>query len=249
MNEEETDSTIGCFLYVVQEDFEAIEWTMDRVVNASHGVSDIHSIKAIVRALGSGRFTDYFGLRLATVINRNRDFLLSVIQSTEILSTFFWKPLQCESAALGDIWICILQSYGINIENYLLGQLEARPNGIMKDASDEGSRGSRGLRIEHAAGGTWTLDWEWVYEQNDPGFLILSEHRAIIHWSDWCNVYGILSEVSCEELWPFYDIYSRGREELKQERFERRMSRKARKELNRTGQKVSRRKMPGTWID
>jgi hypothetical protein len=222
--------------------FEVAEWTVDRIMDASYHVSHLTNIHSIVWTFGSGRNTENLKFLLSKFMNHNRVYWLSVIQSTEMLDSLFWDETESESAVLGEIWINILQGYGVNIENYLREQLAARPNGMLEE-NVWGNIGRR-LCIEHTAWGKWTLGWEWVYDPSAPGVLIQSDHRAIIDWASHC--------ICTEDSWPFFWEHAPGwyeKGELQPERFERRMARKARKELKRSEQKVARREMPGSWID
>ncbi|KAF2685440.1 hypothetical protein K458DRAFT_388318 [Lentithecium fluviatile CBS 122367] len=89
----------------------------------------------------------------------------------------------------------------------------------------------------------WRLGWEWIYDQEEAGYLLVSEY----------------SELAAEQLYakefPFHgrvwDSVKELESSLRQRRirFEGRMAVKHRKELARKGQKQPRCRMPGTWID
>jgi hypothetical protein len=103
-------------------------------------------------------------------------------------------------------------------------------------------RNHKRIVFEPRCEGGWSLGFEWLLDHEAPGCLLVSQYQAL----------G--ADRFYAEDWPFFgNVDMSYKEDHRQHaerhaRFYRRIAAKARKERARTGQKLSRSRMPGQWV-
>jgi hypothetical protein len=146
-----------------------------------------------------------------------------------------------DSKWLGDAFLDLLASLNLDVDACIAMELERHPDGL---ASHEGGK-ERVIRIifeRHRTQGA-ILRWEWAYDPYAPGHSVVSEFNALAGDSAYYAQWPVAGFPEWELTWK--DVLQR---ELKRtQRFSRRTASKARKEGARTGRKLPRSKMPGTW--
>lgn len=149
---------------------------------------------------------------------------------------------ELDSFKVGKAFIDILLDIDVDVESFFKEYFENYPARTWISPFCPNRR----IVFDYAEEQGWTLGWKWVYDAQDPGFLVLSEFTIMV-----ADAY-----LGVENEWPFDtvdtsllypDIARRGPKS--ENRFSRRMSAKARKELKRTGQRRVRSKMPGSWVN
>jgi hypothetical protein len=152
------------------------------------------------------------------------------------------------------LWIlsfCDYSSDSFIVGSQLLEWLSELGHNIKQFKNYEGGAHSfatdplKKLVFEYCQERGWRLGYEWVLDNEACGYLLISEYRALVVES-WSAGY---------QDWPFHEsvyIYEwkEGYKEwyAKQTvRYQRRMAAKTRKDRARTGQKISKSRMPGEW--
>lgn len=173
----------------------------------------------------------------------------------ELLHTFFADQRVVVSREVGAAVISALLFFGVDVEMCMTREFLRLPLGVVKSQWQYSKR----LTFSNEGDGGYALDWEWIYDQSAPGYLLVSELTAFTVDSDYqltvvddrlhreffgtgplyANRYDTLRywmifENSGAEKWP--------------PRFERRRQKKERKERARSGLKRMRTKMPGSWV-
>jgi hypothetical protein len=153
-------------------------------------------------------------------------------------------PFGTESQKSGSRYIALLKSLGVDFKRSVEAELEELPGRILQD-----SRGmilDRKILFYQDAEQAWVLRWEWILDEEAPGYILLSKFPSVTFDEERCS-YGF--------VWPFFEAHSHlpvddhNREGPKWDaRLARRLAKTARKELARTGQKRPRSRMPGAWI-
>lgn len=147
-----------------------------------------------------------------------------------------------ESFEIGEVWIDCLRHIRVDVDAYMENLFKERPYGLLTDKTTWVPR--RRIVANYAPWRGWVLGWEWVYDEDEPGFSVVSEFNSVA------------ADTICAETWPFNlrdhlaSFIDNERISLKwMKRLGRRMEIKARKELNRSLQRKPRNNMPGTWVD
>lgn len=168
-----------------------------------------------------------------------------------LIDTFFADEDLVQPQSIGATIISALSILGIDSEACIMQELLHFPLGVIKCP---GWRLDKEITYSRQNTSGHTLDWDWIFDESAPGYLLLRElpsltvdsaahlpchgdflphkrygplfanrrDRAKIHWN------------TGEEKWP--------------PRFERRRAKKEFKERVRLGQKLTRTKMPGSWV-
>jgi hypothetical protein len=145
------------------------------------------------------------------------------------------EPLsQFESFDVGKAFVDLLLDLDVNVKKFMVEQQKNYPKW-------EGISTYSGPRyhiiFDHVEGRGWVLGFEWSYDTQDPGFLVVSEYSIMA------------TDAQDEDLdyWPYgatkwYRIHAAMR------RFDRRMAAKAQKASKLSGQRLPPSRMPGSWI-
>jgi hypothetical protein len=149
-----------------------------------------------------------------------------------LMESLFWRRFASseESQRVGSAFIDLLTRLGLDVEACINMELEYHPGGLIKSRYSDGVD----LRIvfHSLQNGGWILRWTWDLDPLAAGHILVSEHIAL--GADSFFPIG----------WPFSWYRNSGTDDARRERRE---AAKARKERARTGQKRTKRKMPGTW--
>jgi hypothetical protein len=153
---------------------------------------------------------------------------------------------ETKSQESGSRYIALLRSLSVDFKHSIEAMLEKLPGRILQGIS-VGSL-DRKILFYQDDEQDWVLRWEWVLDEEAPGYTLLSEfpsmtfggHRSTYHFGwplltlDW----GLLD-----------DDVDDGFQGLKWDvRRARRLAKTACKELARTGQKRRRSSMSGAWV-
>jgi hypothetical protein len=148
-----------------------------------------------------------------------------------------------ESQIVGSKYIALLRSLSVDFKRSIEAELERLPGRILQD-SGERNLGQKIMFYEED-GQAWVLRWEWILDEEVPGYNLLSEFPSMT--CDGCD--------DCKFGWLFFPINGDLSDNHRQQegpkwyaRHARRLAKTARKELARTGQKRPRSRMPGAWI-
>lgn len=184
----------------------------------------------------------------------------------KLLMQFMQGHSSVESHLVGEAFLELLTSSGLDVEACIRMELEEHPGGIIEEFYPGPNRK---MIFEKDGSHRASLRWEWAVDPNAPGYDVLTEFAVMaldMHRNSdmdgpsfgrhsWTK--GTESETDLDHIyWPFIDLkskeaYFKYSEEsanpLQASRLERRLANKARKERARSGQKRVRSKMPGTW--
>lgn len=150
------------------------------------------------------------------------------------VSRFLGKPLsQFKSFDLGKVFIDRLLALDVDVKSFMAKQQEKYPKskGDRTDCDPQ-----HDVIFDYIEGRGWILGFEWRYDVQDPGFLVVSEYSIMATEARDINL----------RHWP-YATKNFIRPTTK--RIDRRMSANARKELKQTSKRRFRNKMPGSWIN
>ena len=158
---------------------------------------------------------------------------------------FFYCYYVSDSFIIGDIFIQWLIASSVDVEECMKLFMG---HGIV----DELRNIYRKVVFEPDGEQGWRLGFEWTFDPEAPGYQLVSEYQALRGCE---NLYYLIDSIHQEEVsnqsWPFSWIpfdKPRSVEDLENARFTRRLVDKARKERARSGEKVSRSRMPGTYV-
>jgi hypothetical protein len=189
----------------------------------------------------SGEFANEFRTSL---IEGSMDFLACLF-ADEYLFFRSHHSASYDSYETGDIFLDLIAKVGIDsakacimmeIEYYRAGHLL-----VLEEW--EGDLPNRRLVFGDNPGVRQKLGWEWVYEEEEAGYLVVNEYRSMAADFGWADSFPFSRVAWKREM--FGDETLRRQHNI---RFERRSAAKVRKELARMGLKQSR-KMPGSWVD
>lgn len=180
-------------------------------------------------------------------------YLIQTGQGNLLYYTIYRCFRSCDSFTLGGILVEWLLNAGIDVEEWMSHEMK-RWN-IQHMFTRMGF--AKKMVLEICKDGGWRLGFEYVFDSEASGYLVVAEYQAL-------SVEPII-----ETDWPFYDLWSkfydwsrRGSlcgqeasdeyekylEPKRRKRFERRTAAKQRKERARTGQKIPKSRIPGTWV-
>jgi hypothetical protein len=143
------------------------------------------------------------------------------------------------SFILGGALVHWLSQSGMDVEGCINQEVNCIPGHVLQSVFHADKK----IIFEACGERGWVLGFEWVFDPEEPGYLLVSEYQGLgteFHWGS--------------RTWPFGSPHFQSWEERcthearRNERFSRRMATKARKERARTGQKMSRSRMPGSWM-
>jgi hypothetical protein len=153
-------------------------------------------------------------------------------------NTFRELTRPCDSFAVGDLLIQWLLRIDVEVEACIGNELIQLPDDLSWDSWVD----SKKIIFEPRGKGGWRLGFEWVFDYEAPGHLLAFEYQALVIEYLWTRDWPFV-----ETVHMLYEEYHR--EQVKKDaRFDRRIAAKARKERARTGQKLSRSRMPGEWV-
>ncbi|KAF7443520.1 hypothetical protein PtrM4_150850 [Pyrenophora tritici-repentis] len=146
-----------------------------------------------------------------------------------------------DSYIVGAVFIEWLKASDVNVEEYMKLFLKDAEIGTVEDKD-------RDIVFETYGEGDWRLGFKWVFDPEASGYHLVSEHQAL-----GCCRRSLRLTYPGDEVykynWPFIGELCDEAELVNMEaRFARRIANKARKKRARSGQKVTRSKMPGTWV-
>lgn len=179
----------------------------------------------------------------------DRTNLLQALISTVSLRMVFKSPRHgCyDSFEKGKIWLRFLSELGVDIGDYLGEQVKRYTHRSLGTylIFDSGSNYHlpRRLLIDCSIYNEWSLGWEWVFDAQSPGYLVVSEFSAIA-----------TAEIDTLHFWPFSDTVYDWSFEVEErlwrigERFDHKLAKKTQKELRWARKRMPRSKMPGSWI-
>jgi hypothetical protein len=164
--------------------------------------------------------------------------------NTDALVHLWHRPLPfgTESQISGSKYTALLKSLGVDFKRSIEAELEKLPGRLLQP--DRLTALARRILFHQDDEQAWVLRWEWVLDEEAPGYLLLLESPHM--------TYDGFGGLFCTLLWPFSK--SRWFKVSDQEgpkwdaRRTRRLAKTACKELARTGQKRPRSRMPGAWI-
>jgi hypothetical protein len=155
--------------------------------------------------------------------------LRAPLQIFEVLYAVFWVFPSHSSFDRGRTFLDLLTTLDIDIGACAMEVFGNSLGGILY--LDRLYKRSRRLVFEQTPQYGWRLGWEWAYDEEASGYLVVSEYEELTtHW--------------------WHPWYSLSNDDLPQQhvRFKRRQTAKAQKELVRLGLKQPRSRMPGSWI-
>lgn len=165
-------------------------------------------------------------------------FLEALFTPWHWLFPWGWLPksrVVSDSYKRGKTFLDIIERLGLDAEKCVRKEMDNYPDGILYWGIPRRNRPYQRVVFKYIQKSGWTLGWEWIYDAETSGYLIVSEFDCLaantLHSQDFP-----FAEHS-DECTPQQTI-----------RFERRMAAKARKELARTGLKQPRSRMPGSWV-
>jgi hypothetical protein len=228
-----------------------INWFWDHIMSNFSGSElltlQIMMFRASVRALAWNVVSDT-GLRNLVPRMAKSNLLLDEILMGNIdtlaLPWNDFELLENESQKLGDRYIALLKSLGVDFKRSIEAELEKLPGRILQ-GEQEGMLDRR-ILFHQDDGQAWVLRWEWILNEDAPRYTLLSEfpsmtvdRRGTQHYLPWPFFLpnGIPSRDDRYQEGPKWDA-----------RRARRLAKTARKERARTGQKRPRSRMPGAWI-
>jgi len=158
---------------------------------------------------------------------------------------WIWYMAAAHSYEVGEAFLDIIAGLGIDIAERFNKELEKYPNDVLVPNAPwlNKSEPDRRLDFVYTRGVGWRLGWEWMYDDEAPGYLLVSEFSSLAADMYWTIGYETFpfSEVDLGEEWE--------EKRWQKSRFDRRCAAKTRKELARMGLKQPRSKMPGRWIE
>jgi hypothetical protein len=147
-----------------------------------------------------------------------------------------------ESPESGSRYIALLKSLGVDFKRSIEAELEKLPGRILQGEQD--GKLDRRILFYQDDGQAWVLRWEWILNEDAPRYTLLSEFPSMT-FDEWVFFEWIFS-TSYKQVIIHDDFIRKGPKW--DARHARRLAKKARKELARTGQKRPRSRMPGAWI-
>lgn len=138
-----------------------------------------------------------------------------------------------DSFVLGNKLLEWISNSGINVGQLISHEVE------LANKLDEWPVTPRRFIFEPQKEGGWKLGFEYVFDREASGYLLVSEYEAIMVVPDWGLRWPIYESINVWEI-----VYKEWR--IKQDaRFQRRMAAKARKQ---SGHKRCKKTMPGAWV-
>lgn len=166
-----------------------------------------------------------------------------------LLPTNPFRRLTVDSEYIGVAFINLLAGLQLDIETCMaLESQHYSGNPSWVRCPGEGFVLGTRIEFERREDKSWTLRWEWDYEEDAPGYHVVSSFNALSG--------DVFSYGRRPVDWPFRDDFEpledqehMDREDRKRTtQFLRRVAAKTRKERARNGEKLSRSKMPGAWV-
>jgi hypothetical protein len=237
--------TAGSLEFYGIMDLDMLEWFWIHAALAFHG-TELVCFRAKLAQILVRAHENYFDEN----DNENHKLLVKLMDdqmvAEYIKGTYVLLPIlvfnsnSVDSKRLGDAFLGLLASLNLDVDACVAMELERYPEGLLLKYNSDAEM--RVIYEKHQTQGD-ILRWEWLYDPQAPGYHVVSAFNALA--GDSYRYYE----------WPFHDFCEwehtreyRQQRELKQtQRFNRRTARKARKGRARTGQKLPRSKMPGTW--
>jgi hypothetical protein len=154
------------------------------------------------------------------------------------------RDIENESQKSGSRYIALLRSLSVDFKRSIESGLEKLYGRTLQDV--RGGVLDRKILFYQDDGQAWVLRWEWILNEETPGYNLLSEFPSMTFDG---------TRYSYDSDWPFFtpnrnlpdDDHNREGPKWDARRA-RRLAKTARKELARTGQKRPRSRMPGAWI-
>ncbi|KAH7088487.1 hypothetical protein FB567DRAFT_339792 [Paraphoma chrysanthemicola] len=241
------------FLYHVGVAVGTIEWLWTNAGNAFVG-TDLVIFRSFLlqifvnRYCRSGMATDteetYGALanRIVRLVDAEMRHQLMSGEIRLIKSIFYALNTSMESQHIGSNLIALLKALGLDFRAFIETELANLQDGMLNSGLWGNGPGKKVI-FKRQPDGRWTLSWVWILNPHEHGYLVASEFVSL----------GADSEDYWVE-WPFYtagdyvwwDEWYSGGEKYDRRRV-RREATKARRERARTGQKIPKSKMPGTW--
>jgi hypothetical protein len=229
-------------------------WFWDHIMNNFSG-SELLAFQAmifkdIVQSIDNDSFWDGTYTTLGTLAPKmaRSNLLLDEILMGNIdalVSLWDWLPYyEKETQKSGSRYITFLMSLGIDFKRSIEAELQKLPGGILQDRFQQVI--DRKILFYQDEQQAWILRWEWVLDEEVPGYDLLLEFPLMTF--DGCNP---LSNAGWPFFTPNWDLSNDDRYQSGPKwdaRRARRLAKTARKELARTGQKRPRSRMPGAWI-
>lgn len=235
-----------CLPFARADDFIIAKWLWHNAALTFHGMVLIRIRYKIIRALlGTYSYPGFDSHRAS--VNR----LLVELMDEEMIGHYlqgiyslmplvFSSGTYTESESVGAAFIDLLTTLGLDVEACIFMEMD-RCGGTLF------SRTVLFEVLETGNGQSYVLRWDWLREPHHAGYHLVTEFKMLA---------GTPHYPKDTEEWPFckrsFEVAD-SEERLvrntrnQKRRFERRSAAKAHKEQARTGQKVIRSKMPGTW--
>jgi len=140
-----------------------------------------------------------------------------------------------ESFDMGKMFVDLLLDLDVDVKLFMVEQQKNYPK-WEGNGTDSGPQYD--IVFDYVEGRGWVLGFEWNYDTQDSGFLVVSEYSIMA------------TEAQHEDLlfWPYGLRDRKGIDPTRMRRFNRRMAAKAQKELKLSGQRLPPSGMPGSWI-
>lgn len=174
----------------------------------------------------------------------------------ELLRTFFADARLVQPQDIGRAIILALSMFGVDVEACMARECLRFPLAVVECCWPE-ERLKKTIKFSKQGASGNTLDWNWIHDESALGHLLVSELAALTVDSDIHLSY-------CYRGMPDYGIgplYANRHDTVKfhvkvkdsgvenwSPRFERRRAKKERKERAGSVQKLTRTKMPGSWV-
>lgn len=223
----------------IRTNLDVIEWLW---VNSKEFYPEPSALKDF-RTFLLGAMVAYYDIRMSysqQLITRQIVALMDPIMldgiskgsHTLLAKLFAYDTNPLCSFELGNTFINLVLKLDLDVQVFMAEEIKAWPEEAVKTEW----RGPKKFIFERHHDQNWILGWEWSFDQQAPGYLVVSEYSVIAGDSWCCGAENILLDRSHTGLFP-----------ISKARFSRRLATHARKERARTGQKRPRSKIPGAW--
>jgi hypothetical protein len=152
------------------------------------------------------------------------------------------------SFELGEVFLDIVRGVGVDFIECISKELGKYPEGIMVPIHID-IHAARKIHFGYTPGVGWRLGWEWLFDEKEPGYMVISMYSALAANSPSNSSFWDLEDDGFPIATPRELEWTFEEHRCAQDRFARRSAAKARKELARMGLKQPRGKMPGSWIE
>jgi hypothetical protein len=111
------------------------------------------------------------------------EFRTSLMEgSLEFLECLFTEIVHTNTVdgyEIGATFLCLIRKFGVDVDACISKVLEPQAGKLFSHYTMRVSIPDRRQVVEHVTDSGWKLGWEWVYEKEQPGYLLVSQYSSL----------------------------------------------------------------------